>query len=168
MSQPMLLCFALLAICISSCLAESIICSNIITPSISNDRGHNGGCRRYIRGYDVTGVTNTVVLTHSKNGINDECDCIEACLKAKNTCASWVWKFTDTSGFRTCTLYSNFNFPPDTSANFGKSHLGSIAGNPQAGGQVPHCTKDGTDDGPADNSCYSGALWFLDNGKFLC
>jgi hypothetical protein len=59
-----------------------------------------------VKGFDITGVVTEVDLTFPQ--INDACDCIQACLSAPTTCASWVWKFSTpasvASGHRTCTL----------------------------------------------------------------
>jgi hypothetical protein len=59
-----------------------------------------------VKGFDITGVVTEVDLTFPK--ITDACDCIQACLSAPTTCASWVWKFSTpasvSSGHRTCTL----------------------------------------------------------------
>src|SRR5437762_10931095 len=59
-----------------------------------------------VRGFDVTGVTTQIDLTFPE--IQDECDCIKACLDRKATCNNYVWKFSTPasveSGHRTCTL----------------------------------------------------------------
>jgi len=144
----------------SSTIPEVPICSSVIT----------GGCTRYVRGYDITGVTNFVSLT-VQNGIHTPCDCLNKCKAVFNTCAAWVWKFTDTTGFRTCTLYSNFNLPPTVTLGFSTGtsvNSGVIGQNPQTGGLVPHCTLNGLNNGTVDTGCISGELWALDNGNFYC
>jgi len=136
------------------------ICSNVV----------NGGCTRYVRGFDVTGVTNFVSLTVA-NGINTACDCLSRCKTSFLTCAAWVWKFTDNSGVRTCTLYSDFNLPPNVTLGFnlGTSvNSGVIGMNPQTGSLVPHCTTNGLNNGTNDPGCISGELWALDNNNFYC
>ncbi|KAJ3038986.1 hypothetical protein HDV00_012744 [Rhizophlyctis rosea] len=106
-----------------------------------------GDCVRYVRGFDVTGVTNEVDLT-VKDNIHTVCDCINACKKRKGTCANFVWKFTDASGQRTCTLYSNFNLPPSVTLAYNitdSKNIGLLSkdNNPQGGQPVPSCTLNG-------------------------
>jgi len=75
----------------------------------------NHGCERYVKGFDITGVTTDVDLTYPQ--IKTVCDCIQECLNRPTPCASYVWKYSTSdsvkSGHRTCTLYSNFNLSQD-------------------------------------------------------
>jgi hypothetical protein len=64
-----------------------------------------GKCERYIRGWDVTGVTTTVAYSSSAKESASVCACLDACIDQKNTCAAWVWKFTDNTGHRTCKCF---------------------------------------------------------------
>jgi len=132
----------------------------------------NHGCIRYVMGYDITGVTTEVDLTEQHDKIYGPCDCMLACQKRYSTCSSWVWKFADpTNKFRTCTLYSNFNNPPNVTLAYNVA--GSIniqllqpSNNPQGGGPIPQCTQQKTS--LADPKCVSGALWYVGKNKFLC
>jgi len=122
-------------------------------------------CTRYVTGYDITGITNTIHLN-----TDGACSCMAACMAAHATCDSWVWKFTGLGqSLRVCTLYSNFNLPPAVTLDYsGNQTAGAadIEGNPQAGGYVPACTlPDGT---TADPHCVSGALWQVGANQFLC
>jgi len=126
-----------------------------------------GACSRFVKGYDITGVTTTVVPPGT---FNHACECMQACKDAFNTCNSWVWKFTDNSGMRSCTLYSNFNVPTGVTLAYDIPNSVNIEGvaNPQPGGQVPHCTMDNTANTPHDKHCFSGMLMQLDDNKFVC
>jgi len=130
------------------------------------------GCVRYVKGFDVTGITNTLVVP-----ANNVCECINTCVRMSGTCAAFVWKFTSASNIRTCVLYSNFNLPPDSTAVFDlastDSNLGTVVGagpngNIQFGGQVPSCTIDGQPTSSKDPNCVSGAIWLLDNNNIIC
>src|SRR5436305_7051105 len=72
------------------------------------------------RGFDVTGVVTEVDLTFPR--VKTECDCIQECLKRPGTCANYVYKFSTPasvkSGYRTCTLYSDFNLPAKVTIEF--------------------------------------------------
>ena len=65
-----------------------------------------GGCIRYVQGFDVTGVTTEIDLTFPE--VKTKCECVEECLKRKETCNNYVWKFSTPesvqTGYRTCTL----------------------------------------------------------------
>jgi len=130
-------------------------------------------CSHFISAYDMTGVATEYDLSIVNDDIKSACDCIKACKKNSTTCNSWVYKFTDNSGHRTCTLYSNFITPPlvdikfDVGASTNILPLQTI-NNPENGSLVPHCTVDGTPTGKADPYCKSGFFLSLDNGKFLC
>lgn len=136
-----------------------------------------GGCVRYVKGYDITGVANEIDLDCKK--VHSACDCLHECLKRNGTCASFVWKHTvplSVNPHRQCTLYSNFNLPPDVKIMIdvaNSANTGLIGANPQIGGGVPKCTHDNTPDGRPDHDCVSGGLWKLpDPGctreKYLC
>jgi len=129
-------------------------------------------CSRYFSGFDCTGVTTDIVKTVA-DGVDSACDCIKECIKIGTLCVSWVWKFTDTSGSRTCTLYSNFNLPANVTISYNVGNSTQILplltmNNPQAGSTVPHCTVDGTATGNPDKYCKSGPAFLLDNGKTAC
>jgi hypothetical protein len=132
-----------------------------------------GGCIRYVKGFDITGVTNDVLYTFTNGRIETACDCMKKCQQNWNTCTDWVWKYTDGSGKRTCTLYSNFNLPLGVTIGVDlntSTNVGVIGGNPQVGGLVPHCQlfdRYGNVTG-TDHECVSGPLWALDNNQFLC
>jgi hypothetical protein len=118
----------------------------------------NHGCERYVKGFDITGVTTEVDLTYPQ--IKTVCDCIQECLNRQTTCASYVWKYSTSdsvkSGHRTCTLYSNFNLPQDVAIeidlssdpeaslnkNINAQQLIQEGNNPQAGGLTPQSFKD--------------------------
>jgi hypothetical protein len=143
------------------------ICTNLKTA--------DGGCIRYVQGFDVTGVVTEVDLTFP--AVKNVCDCVQQCLNRKGTCANWVYKFSTPdsvkTGHRTCTLYSNFNLPADVviDVNVQKSknvQLLQAANNPQAGGLVPQAFKDRNLTSTPDDQAYSGALWTLADGRVLC
>jgi hypothetical protein len=106
------------------------------------------------KGFDVTGVVTEVDLTFPQ--IQNECDCIQACLDRPTTCASYVYKFSTPasvqSGHRTCTLYSQFNLPADVTVqydldnknnkNINAKEILANNNNPQAGAPVPQAFKD--------------------------
>ncbi|CAF2085105.1 unnamed protein product, partial [Rotaria magnacalcarata] len=133
-----------------------------------------GQCIRYAEGFDITGATNEVEFTFQDDHIECACDCFEKCRQRPTTCANWVWKYTDNSGYRTCALYSHFNLPTNVTIGFDLStsmNLGVISGgSPQQGTLVPHCQffySNGTAYGH-DEDCVSGPLWTLDNYEFIC
>ncbi|OCL13452.1 hypothetical protein AOQ84DRAFT_415194 [Glonium stellatum] len=139
-----------------------------------------GGCIRYVKGFDVTGVVTEVDLTFPQ--IKEACDCIQACLDRPTTCAAYVWKFSTAasvqSGHRTCTLYSQFNLPTDVAIeintnstlnkNINAAELLALGNNPQPGAPVPQCFKDFPTNTIPDNECRSGEVWQLANGNTLC
>ncbi|KAJ5389096.1 uncharacterized protein N7496_000164 [Penicillium cataractarum] len=125
------------------------------------------GCIRYTRGYDVTGVLTTVTPN-----VNDECACIEECINAPASCDSYVWKYNDEGTRRTCTLYSNFNLPPNVTVVYDEpptppnQGYEPIADGPtQIGGLVPKAT---TPSGEIDERAVSGPVWQLEGGGVLC
>jgi len=152
---------ALLALPFTSAKTIAPICGNVVK---------GGGCIRYVEGYDITGTTTEVDLVFPE--IANVCDCINACLKRGSSCANFVYKFTTPSKHRSCTLYSNFNLPPSVTIGFNKTssvdinQVGQSSLPPQQGSLAPHCTQDGSKG--HDPKCISGALWALDNGKYIC
>jgi len=135
-----------------------LICTDDLYSSIGLD---SGGCSRYFQGFDVTGTTNYVSVG-SSDTIATSCDCMLQCQQQNATCSAWVWKFTaPNQDTRQCTLYSNFNLPSSVNITSNTNKL-------QLGGAVPSCTMDGTNTTDADPDCYSGPLFLLDSGKFMC
>jgi len=140
----------------------------------------DGGCIRYVKGFDVTGVVTEVDLTFPL--IQDECDCIQQCLDRPTTCAAYVWKFSTPasvqSGHRTCTLYSQFNLPADVTIeidtnsqlnkNINAAELVAMGNNPQPGAPVPQAFKDANLNTTADPDAVSGEVWQLAGGKTVC
>lgn len=139
----------------------------------------DNGCIRYVRGFDVTGVVSEVDLTFPT--VQNECDCIQACLWRPTTCAAYVWKFSTPasiqSGHRTCTLYSQFNLPADVNIeidldsglnkNINAQEIKMLGNNPQNGAPVPQTFKD-INNSIADNDAVSGEVWQLAGGRALC
>jgi len=128
------------------------------------------GCVRYFQGFDITGVTTEVDLT-IQNGIFSPCDCLAACKLRNTTCDNWVWKFTDPSGHRTCTLYSSFNLPSGVTIQYNAQSSTNIlnlqpGNNPQAGSTIPQCTLDGTNG--VDPDCISGPLFVTSTNRLRC
>jgi hypothetical protein len=148
------------------------ICPNLKT--------QNKGCIRFTRGFDVTGVVTEVDLTFPQ--VKSACDCIQECLNRPTTCANYVWKFSTpasvTSGHRTCTLYSQFNLPPDVAIeidlnsplnkNINAAAIIANGNNPQNGGLVPQAFKDANLNKVPDRDAVSGPVWHLANGKVQC
>jgi len=137
----------------------------------------DGGCIRYVRGFDVTGVTTEIDLTFPQ--IQSECDCIQACINRKGICNNYVWKFSTPasviSGYRTCTLYSDFNLPADVTIEFDADSKNNVNlqplqpdNNPQAGSLTPQAFKDKNLNTTADNDAVSGPLWVLADGSIVC
>ena len=105
-----------------------------------------------------------------EDGIKDECDCIQACLKRRHTCANYVWKFSSpesaASGHRTCTLYSDFNLPPGVTIEFdlnspnnkniGADEIIAEGNNPHVGGKVPEAFLNPDTDTIPDPDAVSG------------
>jgi len=132
------------------------ICSSVVP----------GGCVRYVKGYDITGVTTEVDLAYPQ--VQSACDCLHECVTRNATCANFVYKYTDGSGHRTCTLYSNFNLPPKVTIAFNKAASVKIGPNfsPQAGGLVPQCTANGING--TDPACVSAGVWLLGADDIIC
>jgi hypothetical protein len=112
------------------------------------------------QGFDVTGVLTEVDLTFPH--VKTVCDCIQACLDYPGTCANYVWKFPDAaavkSGYRTCTLYSNFNLPANVTVKVNEKHsmnIKKVGANPQMGGLVPQAFSDEKQTCP-DDEAFSG------------
>jgi len=140
----------------------------------------DGGCIRYTKGFDVTGVVTEVDLTFPT--VKNQCDCIQQCLNRPTTCATYVWKFSTPasvkSGHRTCTLYSQFNLPSDVTlqfdldnannANINAAEIMANGNNPQAGGNVPQTFKDANLNTTPDPDAVSGPVWQLSTGQAMC
>ncbi len=123
------------------------ICKGQITTSRFpqlNAPSKSGGCVRYFRGIDMTGVV-TEIHFFFKDGIKSACDCIATCLQRPLSCTNWVYKHTfedGDGGFRSCTLYSSPNLPSNVTlaydlANSTGYELLDPGNNPQAGGGAP-------------------------------
>ena len=145
------------------------ICSGLKT--------RDNGCIRYVKGFDITGVVTEVDLTFPQ--IQNECDCIQACLDRPMTCNNYVYKFSTIasvqSGHRTCTLYSNFNLPPNVTIEYDVNSTNNVniqllqpGNNPQAGSLAPEAFKDMNLNTTADPDAVSGGLWALQDGTFVC
>lgn len=150
------------------------------------------------RGFDVTGVVTEVDLTFPQ--VKTECDCIQECLKRPKTCANYVYKFSTAasvkSGYRTCTLYSDFNLPSGVvlefdltnknDMNINAAEIKQLGNNPHVGALVPQAFKDANLDTVPDGQAVSGCVscspssyghspnklfspvWQLANGKAQC
>jgi hypothetical protein len=104
-----------------------------------------GGCVRYFRYIDITGVV-TELHFYRKDGIHTACDCIAKCLERPTSCTNWVYKNIFNKeldgGYRSCTLYSSPNLPSnvtldyDLSKSTGYDLLQSV-NNPQPGAPAP-------------------------------
>jgi hypothetical protein len=122
-----------------------------------------------------------VDLTY-KDGIKNECDCIQACLNRPGTCANYVWKFSTAesvkSGHRTCTLYSDFNLPSQVAIeidlasplnkNINADEIIAEGNNPHEGGPVPQTFKDKNLNTIPDDRAVSGYLSFPHKQIRLC
>lgn len=143
-------------------------------------RTQDGGCIRYTRGFDVTGVVTEVDLTFPH--VRTECDCIQECLNRRDTCANYVWKFSTSEsvkrGHRTCTLYSDFNLPAavtiqfdlasSNNSNINAAEIIANGNNPHAGALVPQAFKDINLNTTPDSDAVSGPVWTLANGQVQC
>ena len=104
----------------------------------------NGGCVRYFRGIDITGVVTQVNLFF-KDGIHSACDCAARCLDAPTSCTNWVFKHTfmpGDDGKRSCTLYSSPNLPANVTLEYDLAQstgfqLLQPTNNPQKGCDAP-------------------------------
>ncbi|KAJ3255880.1 hypothetical protein HK103_005894 [Boothiomyces macroporosus] len=132
------------------------------------------GCTRYVKGFDITGVTTEVDLAF-RDGIRSAQDCFERCAQSPATCVSWVWKFTTDPAHRTCTLYSNFNLPAQVSiafdiqkstANINNDKLVANNNNPQMGANVPQCTRFNST--TPDDDCMSGMAFLTAANQLIC
>ena len=146
--------------------ASRKICNTFNWASGIKIRG--GGCHRFVRGFDMTGVANE----SNQGEMASECDCLAACIASSNTCAAWVWKYTSSSqSVRSCLLYSNFNLPLSVSLAYDQAasvNQGTIANNPQSGEYIQRCTMDGSSSGAHDKGCYSGVVWEIKNNRYFC
>jgi hypothetical protein len=123
------------------------ICKGQITPAKFPDLNvptKQGGCVRYYRGIDITGVVTEEHFFFS-DGIKSACDCIAECLARPLSCTNWVYKYTfmdGDDGLRSCTLYSSPNLPSNVTLaydllNSTGYELLQPGNNPQAGGAAP-------------------------------
>ncbi len=156
--------FLLALLSLGASAGQATICTHLKTG--------NHGCERYVKGFDITGVTTEVDLTYPQ--IRTVCDCIQECLNRPTTCASYVWKYSTAdsvkSGHRTCALYSNFNLPQEVTIeidlssdlasslnkNINAEELIRLGNNPQAGGLTPQAFKDINLDTVPDREAVSG------------
>jgi len=148
------------------------ICPNLHT--------QDNGCIRYTRGFDVTGVVTEIDLTFPE--VKTECDCIQECLNRPTICANYVYKFSTmasvVSGYRTCTLYSDFNLPSavvlefdlnsGNNMNINAAEIIQLGNNPHAGAPVPQAFKDINLNTIPDNQAVSGPVWQLSTGQVMC
>jgi hypothetical protein len=102
--------------------------------------------------------------------VKNQCDCIQKCLNNPTTCANYVYKFTSAdsvrSGYRTCTLYSDFNLPADVTVeldlnspkdvNIGAGFITAEGNNPHVGSLVPQAFMDINLNTTADPQAISG------------
>jgi hypothetical protein len=153
------------------------ICKGKITKSrFPNLQAPNndGGCVRYYRGIDMTGV---VTETHffARDGVNSACDCAIKCLERPATCTNWVWKHTfmpGDDGKRSCTLYSSPNLPTGVTlayntANSTGFQLLQPGNNPQTGAPAPLTFLDAANTIP-DNFGVSGFMVQDQNNRQFC
>ncbi len=123
------------------------ICKGQITKQVFpnlNVPTRQGGCVRYFRGIDITGVVTEQHFFY-KDGIKSACDCIAECLERPLSCTNWVYKhtfMTGDDGRRSCTLYSSPNLPTNVTlaynlANSTGYQLLQPLNNPQAGAPAP-------------------------------
>ena len=134
------------------------------------------GCTRYVKGYDITGVTTEVDLTFAGTpSIRSAQDCFDSCASSPTTSVSWVWKFSTDPAHRTCTLYSNFNLPSavniafnvgGSTPNINANKLMANTNNPQNGVAVPPCTRFNST--IMDHNCLSGMSFMTSDNKLLC
>ena len=104
----------------------------------------DGGCVRYFKGIDITGVV-TMVNLYYKDGINSACDYAAACLDRPKTCTNWVFKHTFVGAVidnnkRSCTLYSSPNLPKNVTLDYNLNQsisFGIIGMNAQQGCNTP-------------------------------
>ncbi len=123
------------------------ICKGHVTKSTFPDLNaptNEGGCVRYFRGVDITGVV-TEQHFFFNDGVDSACDCIKKCLERPLSCTNWVFKHTfmdGDGGYRSCTLYSSPNLPSNVTLAYDLNNsagfdLLQAANNPQAGAPVP-------------------------------
>jgi len=135
----------------------------------------DGGCVRYYRGIDITGVV-TEQHFYFKDGFTSACDCAAECLSQPAACTNWVWKHTFMpnfdSGKRSCTIYSSPNLPTNVTlaydtANSKGFQLLQPGNNPQAGAPAPLTFLD-LNNTMADNYGVSGFAVQDQNGRQFC
>ncbi|KAJ6438960.1 modin [Purpureocillium lavendulum] len=122
------------------------ICKNKVTPKRfpGLQAPRSGGCVRYYRGIDMTGVV-TELHFYFKDGFKSACDCVAKCLESPTSCNNWVWKHTfmdGDDGKRSCTLYSSPNLPSNVTLDYDLTQSSGFEPldpdeNPQVGGESP-------------------------------
>jgi hypothetical protein len=135
---------------------------------------NDGGCVRYYRGIDITGVVTQVNLFFS-DGIESACDCATRCLEAPESCTNWVFKYTfmpGDGGKRSCTLYSSPNLPVDVTLAYNTAQSKGFqellpSNNPQTGCDAPLTFLDADNTQP-DNYGVSGFMVRDSQGRQYC
>ncbi|KAH7363378.1 hypothetical protein B0T11DRAFT_282515 [Plectosphaerella cucumerina] len=133
-----------------------------------------GGCVRYFRGIDITGVV-TEQHFFFRDGFENACDCAAKCLEDAETCTNWVWKHTfmdGDDGKRSCTLYSSPNLPAGVTLEYNLNKSTGFmplqaANNPQAGAPAPLTFLDVNNTMP-DMFGVSGFTMEDQNGRLFC
>ncbi|EHK20389.1 uncharacterized protein TRIVIDRAFT_68821 [Trichoderma virens Gv29-8] len=153
------------------------ICKNKITkqrfPNLQAPN-NDGGCVRYYRGIDITGVV-TERHFFFRDGFRTACDCAAQCLENPTSCTNWVWKHTFMPGddnMRSCTLYSSPNLPTDVTLAYNTNSSKGFAllqpgNNPQAGAPAPLTFLDAAGTVP-DEFGVSGFMVQDQNGRQFC
>jgi hypothetical protein len=156
---------------------EGAICKTSITrqtfPALALPEHVGGGCVRYFRGVDMTGVVTEVDLFFA-DGIQSACDCAARCLAAPASCTNWVFKHTfnpaKDAGRRSCTLYSSPNLPSAVTLAYnlpGSAGFANLNINPQPGGMAPFTFED-PNLTKQDPFGVSGFVTQDQNGKLYC
>ncbi|EFY88250.1 hypothetical protein MAC_05723 [Metarhizium acridum CQMa 102] len=148
--------------------------AQITTARFPTLQAPTGGCVRYYRGIDMTGVV-TELHFYFKDGFRTACDCAAKCLERSDSCNNWVWKHTfmeGDSGRRSCTLYSSPNLPSNVTLAYNLANSSGFepldpANNPQAGGPSPLTFLDANMTVP-DPFGVSGFTAIDQNGALYC
>ncbi|EXU97405.1 hypothetical protein X797_009510 [Metarhizium robertsii] len=143
-------------------------------PRLQVPAGAGGGCVRYYRGIDMTGVV-TELHFFFRDGFRTACDCAAKCLSQPASCNNWVWKHTfmpGDGGRRSCTLYSSPNLPSNVTLDYDEAKSSgfqplSDANNPQVGGDSPLTFLDDAGTKP-DPDGVSGFTAIDQNGGLYC
>ncbi|KAK4078853.1 hypothetical protein PCL_03215 [Purpureocillium lilacinum] len=152
------------------------ICEGRVTsrqfPTLQAPR--SGGCVRYYRGIDMTGVV-TELHFFFKDGFRSACDCVAKCLEQATSCNNWVWKHTfmdGDDGKRSCTLYSSPNLPSNVTLAYDLANSRGFDpladdNNPQKGGESPFTFLD-SDNKKRDRFGVSGFTAQDQDGGLYC